>query len=331
MPKYLPSTAIIFCLLFSLTISYSFSQELSIQGELDKAEIQTGEQASVNITIRTNNLADTRFRLSEGVDKSKFEILEFGALDTIELENKLLEIKARLLITSFDSTLIQIPAIITETSTHIDSTKTFALNIIQPKVDLSRPNEIKGIKMPWEVELTFRDILDILIHSLSFWIIILILVITVGLYFIMPWYKNKRDKSQGLEIVEIPLSSLEKLKIQIKELDKLELEKQEDFKLYYSLLINTFKNFIDEELQLHTAEQTSREVLQTLQKEGYSKQEISQLEYVLQLADLSKFAKNQSSKDDTEEAKTIVLNFCKQTYEKNKIEDSKKLLIENKS
>ena len=47
----------------------SFSQNLSIQGKLNRSEIKTGEQAVIDLTIRTNNLPQTQFYLKEEAQK----------------------------------------------------------------------------------------------------------------------------------------------------------------------------------------------------------------------------------------------------------------------
>ena len=77
------------------------AQRVSIQTHLDRSEIRIGERAAIEMTIRTDNLAATRFHLVEdSTGTERFRILEFGALDTINVGGTIQEIKARMIITS---------------------------------------------------------------------------------------------------------------------------------------------------------------------------------------------------------------------------------------
>ncbi len=292
-----------------------FAQSVSIQGELDKSEMMTGEQASVNLVIRTDNLPQTRFRLSNDAGERRFEVLELGALDTTKLDDKLLEIKARLLITSFDSTLVRIPPIIVETPNAVDSTESFAINIIQPKVDVSKPNDFKEIKSPWTVELTWRDIVQVITESIYFWIIIILLFTLLLAYLLYRWYvKNKRLSVQEAAPL-IVLTSIEKFERAITLIQEQRCLEQENYKMYYTLLIEAMKSFLDEEMSWTTMEQTSNEVLETLQEANYTRKELNPVEDVFRLADLSKFAKSKPSRDEAEESMNIIRRFCQELYQ----------------
>ncbi len=286
------------------------AQSLSIQGELDKSEMKTGEQAAVNLTIRTENLPQTNFRLSNDGKERSFEVLELAALDTIELDNKLLEIKARLLITSFDSTLVRIPPIVVETPTAIDSTQSFALNVIQPKVDISKPNDFKEIKSPWEVSLTWRDILDIILSSPIFWAIVVLLLLSLIAFFAYRWY-NKRKEEMPISQAKVSVPTLiEEFEQSVKLIEERNYIAQVNFKTYYTLLIEALKNYLDAKLNLMTMEQTSNEVLETLKGLAYSPKELNSLEEVFCQSDLSKFAKSKPSEDEAQTSMQVVRHFA---------------------
>ncbi len=286
------------------------AQSLSIQGELDKSEMKTGEQASVNLIIRTDNLPQTRFRLSNDGSERRFEVLELGALDTTKLDEKLLEIKARLLVTSFDSTLVRIPPIIVETPTAIDSTESFALNVIQPQVDVSKPNEFKGIKAPWGVSLTWRDIIDIIFSSWGLWLIVIIHLLLLIALLVYEWNKkyNKRN-SIPLEPVR-SLTAIEEFDQLLRLIGERNYVSQEDFKTYYTMLIEALKTYLDKQLHLQTLEQTSNEVLESLRTFGYQTKELNSLEQVFRWADLSKFAKSNPTEEEAENSMKIIQDFA---------------------
>ncbi len=301
-----------------------FAQSLSIQGELDKSEIKTGQQAAVELTIRTDNLAETSFRLSDNGEGQGFEVIALEATDTIELDNDLLEIKAHLVITSMDSTLIRIPPIIAETPTAIDSTESFALNVIQPDVDISKPNEFKGIKKPWSVSFTWRDIMEIILSSAIFWSILIVLVLSILSLLLYRWYKERQSRLAIKEETIRVLTAIEVFEQSIKLIEERNYILQGNFKIYYSLLIEALKTYLDIRLRQTTMEQTSNEVLETLSKLSYSKKELNQLEEVFRLSDLSKFAKSKPTKEEAEESMKTVRNFA-HLVEKIEIEQQEEL------
>ncbi len=285
------------------------AQSLSIQGELDKSEMKTGEQAAVNLIIRTDNLAETRFRLSNDGSERRFEVLELGALDTTKLDEKLLEIKARLLITSFDSTLVRIPPIIAETPIAIDSTQSFALNVIQPKVDVSKPNEFKGIKAPWTVDLTWRDILDMILSSWILWFIIALhlfgFLLLIARYFYLRRDVNSPEEESKAKV----LTPIETFDQSVKLIEERHYIEQGNFKTYYTLLIEALKTYLDSQMNLMTLEQTSNEVLQSLKESNYPTKELNALETVFRLSDLSKFAKSKPSEEEAKYSMEVVTSF----------------------
>lgn len=126
------------------------AQRVSIQTHLDRSEIRIGERAAIEMTIRTDNLAATRFHLVEdSTGTERFRILEFGALDTINVGGTIQEIKARMIITSFDSTLITIPPIVVETLGRVLSPSPLPSTSSHPRLTssipiASSPSKIRG-------------------------------------------------------------------------------------------------------------------------------------------------------------------------------------------
>ncbi len=179
--RLIPHILCSLCLLLS-TLEVQ-GQNVSIQAKIDRGEIRTGEQAAIDVVIRTRNLAQTKFYLTEDLRQGEpFVVLEFTPLDTIDIDGKLQEITARMIVTSFDSTLITIPPIIVETPDGQAQTAPLALNVIQPEVDAAHPENFKDIKDPWEVSLRLSDIWEMLYRSPIFWAVVALLVVGGLLY-----------------------------------------------------------------------------------------------------------------------------------------------------
>lgn len=283
------------CLLFASWQAQA--QNVSIQAKIDRGEIRTGEQAAIDVVIRTNNLAQTKFYLTEDVRKGEpFVVLEFTPLDTIDIDGKLQEITARMIITSFDSTLVTIPPIIVETPDGQAQTAPLALNVVQPEVDTSHPENFKDIKDPWDVPLRLRDIWEIVYHSPIFWGVLCLFIVGLLLYRFRDRLKRSpKPESPPLAPVITPI---ERCLATLGSLQTETLRKQEDFKVFYSTIVDALKQYMDEVRQWSTAEMTSDEVLALLSTDVQERPLAEMLRKLLREADMSKFAKSCPSQSE---------------------------------
>ena len=289
------------------------AQNVSIQTHLDRAEIRIGERAAIDMTIRTDNLPATRFRLVEdstGVER--FRILEFGALDTVNIGGGLQEIKARMIITSFDSTLITIPRIIVETPSGSAISKPLALNVISPEVDLAHPDRFKPIQDPWEEPYTFWDILLIIWSSWITYVVALVALIALLLY----EYKRRAKYLQVEKPVEvIPATALDIFLARVKSLEGHRLDEQEDFKAYYTELTGALRSYWGETLQFDALEKTSSELIEALRQRSLNTEYLRVIEELFREADYVKFAKSLPLRSDTERLTQRIITCTKDHHE----------------
>lgn len=279
--------------------SILLGQNVSIQGKLDRAEIKTGEQAAIDLIIRTNNLPKTRFYLKDTPQGTEpYTVVEFGALDTVDIEGSLKEITARLVITSFDSTLITIPPIVVETPEGRAETSPMGLNVVQPQVDAKHPEHFKDIKQPWDIRLTLRDWLEFILTSWVFWLALVILVAGYSLYRYLIMPKPTREEAPENTIAQgavyTPLQLAEQ---RLEELENLKMWEQGLYKEYYTILTEVLKVYLDASRGWSTIEMTTSELVDKLQADGLRRGLIEEIVNVLREADLSKFAKSQPSPD----------------------------------
>lgn len=282
--RYILSFGAILCTFVALP-----AQNISIQGKLDRAEIKTGEQAAIDLRIRTSDLERTKFYLKEQANQSEaYTVIEFGALDTIDLDGKLKEITARLIITSFDSTLITIPPIVAENPEGQAETEPMALKVIQPEVDAQHPNSFKDIKAPWEVSLSLWDWLELLLRSWVFWAFIALCLTAYIVYRLLTRSKKKPIAATP----SMPMLSLwERTEQRLLALEIAKPEEQEEFKAYYTELVSTIKDYLDEAKGWDTLEMTTSELSNKLNEAQFPREQVATLTAILQEADLSKFAK----------------------------------------
>ena len=294
----------------------SFSQNLSIQGKLNRSEIKTGEQAVIDLTIRTNNLPQTQFYLKEEAQKeAPYTVIALVPVDTVDISSRIKEISAKLVLTSFDSTLITIPPIVAKTPTDSAETAPMGLKVIQPEVDSKHPSNFKDIKAPWDISLSLKDWLILILSSWIFWVVIAILVGFYIAYRVFNYYQSKKaNPTPQIQVRE--LSLIEKTEAALLQLEQQQLIEQELFKEFYSELITIFKFYLNEAYNWTTTEMTSNELMKQMSSAELSSSEHEMLRLVLTEADLSKFAKYTPSSDNARLALSQIRQLVRELHRK---------------
>ena len=294
----------------------SFSQNLSIQGKLNRSEIKTGEQAVIDLTIRTNNLPQTQFYLKEEAQKeAPYTVIALVPVDTVDISSRIKEISAKLVLTSFDSTLITIPPIVAKTPTDSAETAPMGLKVIQPEVDSKHPSNFKDIKAPWDVSLSLKDWLILILSSWIFWVVIAVLVGFYIAYRVFNYYQSKKaNPTPQIQVRE--LSLIEKTEAALLQLEQQQLIEQELFKEFYSELITIFKFYLNESYSWTTTEMTSNELMKQMSSAELSSSEHEMLRLVLTEADLSKFAKYTPRSDNARLALSQIRQLVRELHRK---------------
>ena len=294
----------------------SFSQNLSIQGKLNRSEIKTGEQAVIDLTIRTNNLPQTQFYLKEEAQKeAPYTVIALVPVDTVDISSRIKEISAKLVLTSFDSTLITIPPIVAKTPTDSAETAPMGLKVIQPEVDSKHPSNFKDIKAPWDVSLSLKDWLILILSSWIFWVVIAVLVGFYIAYRVFNYYQSKKaNPTPQIQVRE--LSLIENTEAALLQLEQQQLIERELFKEFYSELITIFKSYLNESYSWTTTEMTSNELMKQMSSAELSSSEHEMLRLVLTEADLSKFAKYTPSSDNARLALSQIRQLVRELHRK---------------
>lgn len=305
----------------SLTPLVLWGQNVSIQAKLDRSEIKTGEQAAIDLVIRTNNLPKTKFYLKEDPSAGEpYTVVEFGALDTVDIDASLKEITARLIVTSFDSTLVTIPPIVVETPDGKAETQAMALNVVQPEVDAAHPESFKDIKAPWEISLSIRDWVELILRSWIFWLVVGLGLITYAVY---RYIQHRRNRPLTERVEQEPQLSVIQIALQrLQDLEAAQLLEQGLFKEYYTRLVDIFKTYLDDSFAWSTSEMTTSELRDFVRERKLGKEQIYQIEELLQEADLSKFAKSMPS-TDTAVASLGKVRLLIQYFESIRLEQTK--------
>lgn len=188
-----------------------------------------------------------------------------------------------------------------------------ALIITTNTAELEENAKLKNIKPLIEDPFTIWE--RIWLGILKYWIIILLIILIpiIGLviYFIQ---KNKPEKVIKKEIIPLNIRALDKLD----KIEQAKLWQNNKTKIYYSEVTNVIRLYLSERYQISTFEKTSSEILNQLKMKPISRDQFIQLEKLMRLADLVKFAKTTPTPLENESIISIAKNFINETFESNK-------------
>ncbi len=319
------------------------AQKTSVHATIQPAEIQIGEQAIINLKVISPKGETIHFPVYEHEIVSGLEVLTMLEPDTL-IENEVATMNLKYLVTSFDSTLYYVPYIPIFDGTDTIFSNSFGLKVTSPilkdstmayleklntgqtdSIDFQQLqlNDIKAIQKP---KFVWTDYLWIL------WIILGIaaLVVLVGLIIIMILRKRNKGYFFTPPVILPPHTRA------LKELDKLKADKiwqQDREKEFYTKITDILRRYIFERYQVNAMEMTSGEILDELRKrfELDSESAIENLNQVLSLADMVKFAKHKPYQNENDLSMVNAYLFVNQTREPDPLPDKEQTEQEEKN
>jgi hypothetical protein len=170
------------------------------------------------------------------------------------------------------------------------ATKSLMFNVLTMKIDTTKGPV--DIKTPYEAAITLKEIIPYILG------IILVAAIIFFIFYYTRWKKknvplfNKPEKPKEPAHV-IALRQLDHIKAQ-------KLWQQEKIKQYYSEVADTIRAYIENRFDIPAMEQTSAETIGVFKqnKELIDGNSLNEIQHILSLADLVKFAKYTPLPDD---------------------------------
>jgi len=314
--KYILS---LFILIFT-TLTFAQDEHVSVSLNVAKNKIEIGEPLEVTLSIEypiSYNIKKIVLPLITDSAKlgKDIEIWETQTpFDTLLENNKgefIKHYEQHFTIATFKKGIIDLNPIyaLFDNDTVISN----ALIITTEVAELEENAQLKNIKPLIEDPFTIWE--KIWLGILEYWLFILLAVliplVTLIVYLIL---KNRPEKVEVKEIIALNIRVLGKL-------DKIEQEKlwqNNKTKAYYSEVTNVVRQYLSERYQISTFEKTSSEILNQLKLKPISRDQFVQLERLLRLADLVKFAKTAPTPLENESIIEIAREFINETYESNK-------------
>ncbi|MFH0761768.1 MAG: hypothetical protein V2A67_09730 [Bacteroidota bacterium] len=302
-----------YIVIFTLIISLMFlssgglqAQSIKVTANIDTTRILIGDQ--VNLWLETEHPAGRglEFPVTGDSIAGKIEVLSASALDTVSSKNNILRIRQRLVLTAFDTGFYVIPPFVFRTTDLSDSmiTRALPLEVISIPVDTTKG--ITDIKLPYEIPVTFMEILP--------YIVVGLMLVSMGFLYIR-YLRKKRQIVESAPKPDIPPVPAHVWALgELDELVREKLWQQGKVKLYYSRLTDIVRRYIELRYSVPALEQTTEEIVSAFSNNGKISINIrDELEQLLRLADLVKFAKWNPVTEEHEASQQSAYDFILRT------------------
>ncbi len=290
---------------FAFFLRYACGQTLTIETILDTNQVELGRITKLKYLIEKN---DNDVVILPGFQDTIFDGIEIVGnvhIDSVKLKNEKEILEQSMDITSFEVGKRYIPAQSFIVYTPYGPDTIFSnpsyLNVVGVAVDSS--GTIRDIA---DIEWVMPTLAEMLPYILGF--LGLGLIVFLVIYF-WPGRRQKIEEKKPVKKIEPPHI------IALRDLDKLKAQKlwqHKQVKEYYTKLTQIIRTYIENQFGVLAMEETTGEILHDIRDRGLDKKiNMAQLEELLNLADLIKFAKGEAQPEENIEQLEIAYNFVK--------------------
>jgi len=321
------AAAVALCL---ISITSLVAQKASVQATVQPTEIMIGEQALINLKVITPKDKVIHFPVYEKEIVPGIEVITMLPPDTI-IENNVMTLNFKYVVTSFDSTLYHIPHIPFFDGTDTIYSNSFGLKVTSPELSDSTLAYLEKINTGETDSIDFKqlqlnDIKPVrkapFVWTDYLWILWIAMgaILVLGLIgFIIYLVLKKKKKGYFFKPPQVLPAHVRALS----ELDKLKTEKiwqQGREKDFYSKLTDVLRTYIYEREGINAMEMTSGEILNEIRKTTDIESTYDNLKQILSTADLVKFAKYKPYPDENDLSLVNAYFFVNQTREPDPVE-----------
>ncbi|MBR5169404.1 MAG: cell wall anchor protein [Muribaculaceae bacterium] len=287
------------------TAATAMGGNVTFKAKLDSVTLLMGKTTALHLEITQDKNARGFFP-GEHLDtlNAMVEIAERPKADTIDLDNNRIQINRDLIIQSFDSgmwIIKPIPYVVNG-----DTAYSNQLTLKVMPVDVSKMEDINDIKPVEEVPFSLLDWLP------DYWWLWLLglLLIAAGFW---AYFKYFKKGVNPLKPSKKRLPPYEEAMLNLQNLKAAQLWQQGQEKEYFTGLTDILRVYIDRRFGINAVEMTSSQIIDTLKRNEETKAVNEQLEMILEIADIVKFANARPLADDNEVAFQRALNFVEAT------------------
>ena len=303
------------------------AQPVKVKASIDSTHILIGDQIKLNLEIEKPSDMDILFPVVPDTLNKHIEVVKKLPLDTLMIKDKdRIKLTQSYLISSFDSGRHVIPSFtfIIRHNNMKDSISTAALNLEVLTMKLDTTKGPVDIKTPYGAPVTLKEVTPYILGTM------LIGAILFFLFYYVRWKKKKVPLFVKPEKPKEPAHV-----IALRELDRIKTQKlwqQEKIKQYYSEVADTIRTYIENRFDIPAMEQTSAETIGIFKqnKELIDSNSLNEIQHILSLADLVKFAKYTPLPDDNNLTLMNAYFFVNQTKKEEAVKAPDKPAIEMK-
>ncbi len=287
------------------TAAIAWGGNVTFKARLDSATLLMGKTTALHLEI-TQDKGARGFFPGEQADtlSAMVEIADRPAADTTDLGNNRIQINRDLIIQSFDSgmwIIKPIPYVVNGDTAYCNQ---LTLKVLP--VDVSKMKDIHDIKPVEDVPF---NLLDWLPDYWWAWLLGLLLI-AGGIWAYRKYYKKGINP---LRPGKKRLPPYEEAMINLQNLKAAQLWQQGKEKEYFTGLTDILRVYIDRRFHINAVEMTSSQIIETLKRNDETRAVNEQLEMILEVADIVKFANARPLADDNEVAYRRAVNFVEET------------------
>lgn len=295
----------VICSLFF--VSLVEAQDVRATAKVDSNHILIGDWFQLHIEVQ--HPKDVIVILPTFPDTVEgFEVVKCEQPTIRQTDQSVLE-SLTLLMTSFDSGMHIIPPIPIQYSKLGDTTKylveTSPIPMMVGGIAVDTTQDIKDVKPPLSVPITFADVLPYL----------LVIIGIAGIVWLARYIIRKRKRGEPLIPEEPPRPAHEIALEALRSLESEKLWQRGKVKDYHSQLTDIIRIYIERRFKILAMESTSDEILTALVNGIIVKEMKESLKEILIRADLVKFAKFQPITEENETSLTLAFKFVESTWE----------------
>jgi len=289
-----------------LTSNKAIAQKPSVRSSIDTTRMLIGDQVNIMLELEQDKKDQYQFPFFRDTIVGNIEILSVSQIDTQELDQNRVLLRQRILVTSFDTGFYVIPPFYFPNSEEFDSLRSEALPLEVLTLEIDTTKGITDIKLPYDVPLSFLEILPYLIVAL----------LLIGIFIIIWYIIRKRRQKPVLEPIRVKPAEPAHIWA-LKSLDNLVKEKlwqKGKIKLYHSRLSEILRYYLEFRFDIRAMEQTTAEIMTALDEQATVSEDLTNsLHQSLEQSDLVKFAKWNPLPDENERSMEIAYEFVLKT------------------
>lgn len=280
-----------------------------VTASLDSTKILIGDHVHLTINITAPSVQSIQAPLITDSLIQPFELVEQGKTDTLKIGNEFAIIQ-NYTVSCFNTGKVFFPSLPYFIQGQSYLTDSIPLQV--EKIQLDTTGQLKPIKGPIQVPLTFKEVLP------YFYWALLAAAIILGLLYIYRKYFRKKETVLEETVIEPPhIIALNKLKA----IEEEKLWQQDRVKEYYIKVSDTIREYIENRFSIHAPEQTTDELMTSLKRARVNASYRAYIERILTFADLAKFAKTQPLPNENTETMRLSVAFVENTKQNTHLED----------